>query len=80
MLDQNGPAFDEWECDILDEDPMELTNLYGDARYVDTIAELTVMLQQQVETERIEPRESPWADGIGGLPSGQWFFGDPVSA
>ncbi len=77
---QNGPAADEWECYNVEEDPLELTNLYGDPRYADTIAELTALLQQQVDTKRIEPRVAPWADGVGGLPSGQWFFGDPVNA
>ncbi|MDA2987079.1 MAG: sulfatase-like hydrolase/transferase [Actinomycetota bacterium] len=79
VLGQSGPAEDEWECYNVDDDPMELTNLYGDARYADTIAELKIMLQQQVDAKRIEPREISWANGVGGLPSGQWFFGDPVN-
>ena len=79
VLGQSGPAEDEWECYNVDEDPMELTNLYGDARYADTIAELKIMLQQQVDAKRIEPREISWGGGVGGLPSGQWFFGDPVN-
>jgi choline-sulfatase len=59
------PAPDEFEMYDLDQDPMELTNRYGEAEYLSQQTMLAQLLQEQCAQKRLRP----WSGDVPGQPT-----------
>jgi hypothetical protein len=63
-----APKPDEFEMYNLDDDPMELTNRYGDAAYLDR----QTVLAQLLEEQRTQKRLTPCSGLVLGQETNQW--------
>ena len=60
---QVAPPADQFELYNLTIDPTELTNLAGNAAYVETQRQMQTLLNSQRNEKRLSPTMQPWADG-----------------